>query len=151
MTAIPNVRELKTRSLFNREEQENAYYEGNLKDEKHIAFKQGFDIAVESVLNIFNNLEVFKDELSAAGINIDDIPHDSSYVNGENPWEKDGVPEITDVDHTALEYHTNAEKVCGTFRDIIAYWVEMDRNQIITSFLDEEFTKENKEKENSNG
>ncbi len=70
---IPNVREKTISSLYGNtkgsfENEENPYYEGNLKDRYNIEYLRGYDYIAENVIpNFFENLDVYDEELGEIG------------------------------------------------------------------------------------
>ncbi len=71
---IPNVREKTISSLYGNtkgsfENEENPYYEGNLKSEFDKEFLHGYDCLAEEMLPMFfDNIEMYEDELAEVGI-----------------------------------------------------------------------------------
>lgn len=112
MSYIPNVREKITTNPWTGEQEENAYYEGNLKDEYNIAVVRGFDFCVEeSIENFFDNLDNYKLE----------------FADAEPP-----LPSLELLDRQNPGF-INMLKEC------ILDWSEKWRDELVVSMLDSEF------------
>lgn len=76
MSYIPNVREKTIKPRFTGtkgafEEQENPYYEGNLKGDLNKEFVRGYDFLAEQIIPDFlANIYLYEDELAEVGIRL---------------------------------------------------------------------------------
>ena len=143
MTYIPNVREKKVTPLYegtrgaDKEPRDNAYYEGNLKDEKSVEFKEGFDYAVEAMLNLFNNLDTYASEFENIGLDTDLPENATKYVNGINVYHPEAeAEEATDLSLEEFEQLPKDVQVFATFKEVLNHWMEMERNEIVVSLIE---------------
>lgn len=123
MSYIPNTREKRNFSFKTGryDGEENGYRQEYLNEEDD-TFRRGFDYAVETVLNYFNNLDVFSDAFLKAELNLDRV--DTDAVVSDNMTDE----EIGHLNRDTL--------ILGTVHDTLADWLEMERNQFIVGLID---------------
>lgn len=141
MSYIPNVREKKVSTPFTKkgEETENAYYEGNIRYPQHNSFKEGFDYAIETMLSLFDNLEVYEEEFERIKLSTKPQQIDiySEYINGNNTYEHD-MAEATDLSYTAFSQLPKNIQTFATFKEVLNHWMEMSRNEMIVGLIETE-------------
>ena len=104
-------------SLFPDVRNDSDYNEKFL-NESDDAFIQGFDLALENVINLFaDNLDVYEDELTELCPEGHTIEPDEAFAKREDLYEI-----IKD----------NKEIICAVIKD----WMENERNSTVTSLLD---------------
>ncbi len=123
MSYIPNTREKRKYSFKTGryDGEENGYRQEYLNEEDD-AFRRGYDYAVETVLNYFNNLDAFSDAFLEAELNLDRV--DTDAVVSDCLTED----EVKNLSRDTL--------ILGTVHDTLADWLEMERNQFIVSLID---------------
>ena len=95
---------------------EDECYNERYLDEAEKDIIKGYDWAVERIDNMMDNLEVYQEDME---------------IDGE--------------DINLVRLLKNHEDVSQCFRDCIKHWMEMERNTIITSFIDNMTDKEYEE------
>ena len=113
---------------------EGLYNEKYLTD-KDKQFIQGFDKGVEAVLNMFCNLEVYQDELLDADFNVrkvDEMALTKQFDDCQTFDEKD-YECLPEEEFDKLDDRT---KLMCILMQSIADWAEGERNNIITSMID---------------
>ena len=123
MSYIPNTRE-KFKYNFKTgkyDGQENGYRQEYLND-RDKEFVKGFDYAVNTIMNYFRNLDVFSEEFLKAGINTHRIDTEAVVAD-----------DMSDEEIEALDEKTY---LLGTVHDSMSDWLEMERNELIVSCLD---------------
>lgn len=143
MSYIPDTRERFVTPLFeseNQERKENGYWHGFL-NEKDQEFVRGYDWANEmSVANFFNNLDVYGGEFEEIGIDVNEI---SEQLDGAVPfpfYNEDANPEdykdMDDFSEEEKERMNFATKLFLTMKSCLIDWIEMERDQLIVSMID---------------
>lgn len=90
---------------------DEVYNESNLND-RDKEFVKGFDFCAEnSVVNFFDNIDVYEDELDIPGEDIDIVK--------------------------IIENH---EEIKDALQECLSDWMEQTRNELITSMIDSDFT-----------
>lgn len=121
----------------------NPYWYGLLRD-KDETFLQGFDYNTRvGVDNLFDNLDVFRDDLEAIGIDVDDI--DENIVNGADDANNITMPDTADDreckwydDYTEEELSkmSHSTRVMLFMKYMLSYYIEMQRDELVTSMID---------------
>lgn len=122
----------------------NPYWYGLLQGEDK-EFCAGYDWNTEMVLNnLFDNLEIYEEELEKVGIKVDDIDFD--VVNGaydeanitfsEKADEREvkWFPDYTDAE---LKKMNKATKIMLTLKFIVNHYIEMERDELVTSMIED--------------
>ena len=160
MSYIPDARSLFTRTAYTERDEPtpfNAYWQG-LLDENGKNTLMGYDDAVRAVNCLFDNLNVYTDAIEAVfgeGF-LDEV--DVHKVNGISPFSGDLMSESSgDVDkdyHQIDEYSekefkkmTQATKVCLLLKYILNDWMEMERDEVNASLIENMDDKEHEENE----
>lgn len=120
MSYIPNVREKEING------RENPYYEGNL-NEDHKRLIDAYDKCVEDAENFFSNLDVFWEELSVARFNTMYVQHDLIRDCDIDKYTLDELVKMTPETKTVI-----------AFKAALLYWLEIQRNELAVSFLDDQ-------------
>lgn len=133
----------------------NPYWYGLLTGSDK-AFLQGFDWCItQAVNNLFDNLDVYVSELDEVGVNIDEV--DTDIVNGasletnitmntllsydtERPYK-----DYSDYSEKELEKMTDATRLLLQIKTIINHYVEMERDELVTSMIEKMSEEEHEE------
>lgn len=86
----------------------DEYYNQKYLDKYNNEFIAGYDFAVDNIDNLFNNLDIYIPEM---------------YVDDE--------------DINLCAFLENHPKIEGKFRECVKHWMEMERNMLITSMIDD--------------
>lgn len=115
----------------------NPYWGGLLEGEDR-EFVAGFDWNTSFGLNnMFDNLEIFEDELKSIGINVDEI--DKNIVNGadeDNPNDDREIKWFSDYTDEEISNMNYSTKVMLMFKYMTNLFVESERDELITSMID---------------
>ena len=127
MTMFANCREKLRKDAYpfhkGADDEPNPYWEGNLNDSNKDVIRYGFDIAAHEADTYFYNLEVgaLGSYLSSDELNI--IAKYMAEREDDEPI-PDDAPRLV--------------KIIMAIREGLADWLEMERNQYITSLLDDQ-------------
>ena len=123
MTYIPDCRNPKEINFKGEVIGENAYYEGNLSD-RDKEFVRGFDYCVDYAAdNFFDNLITYYDRDSY-------LIH---ILNEELPRE---LKDSYEVEIDGQTFTRDVETYKDLFRKQMLDWIEMQRDELITSMID---------------
>lgn len=103
----------------------DEYYNEKYLPEEDSQKILGYDLCVEKgIYNFFNNVDRFQSELSAVGINCDDVDFEFLQHNPD---------EITD---DMLSEINDSTKQMLALRNVMFQWAELQRNSIIVGCID---------------
>lgn len=131
MTYIPDVRNKYENKPYQKEKRLNAYWQKflNKSDKEFVA---GYDHCIEDVVsNLFNNLDVYENELNRAWFADDDdreYDFDYDFINDEKDFD-----EMTDEELSEIGRFNRVLKV---MKKIVLHWTEMERDQLVVSMID---------------
>ena len=124
------------------EKEINGYWYGLLQG-KDAEFIRGFDYnTVHAVNNLFDNLDVYATELAEAGIDVESI--DLNVVDGAPMFQNETFVEQDEREYKSFEEYTeeekkqmtNATKLLLIFKDMLNDYIEMQRDELVTSMID---------------
>ena len=116
----------------------NPYWFG-LLDETDKEFLRGYDYNTGNVVNnLFDNMDVYATEFDKIGIDVDDI--DEKIINGTDPFnevqdERD-CKLLDDYSVDELDKRSEATRVCLLMKSIINHYIEMNRDELVTSMIE---------------
>ncbi len=114
----------------------NPYWYGLLQG-RDKEFVTGFDFNTgEALNNLFDNLEVYEEELMSLGINVNDI--DTEIVNGSYDEDDEFRPckWYNEYSHRDLCSMNKATRLMLFIKYMINDYVEMERDNLITSLIE---------------
>lgn len=129
MSYIMNVREKDRTDFSGNKEGRNAYYEGYLDDDDS-ALAIGYDLAIEDMMTAFYNLMADEEDFSAAGFNVNDIQEEVLSDDEDNDKTLD---EYTVEERMKM---TKETKLVIAFRNFLSSYMELDRNELISSMIE---------------
>lgn len=111
-----------------------------LYNEKYInkenkEFVRGFDYALETILNMFSNLETYTNEFLDADFNIRKVNDGAVSKQYDDCLNKDEKAEETFTKEDFNKANQQTQLVT-TLMYCIADWHEMERNQLLVSMID---------------
>lgn len=126
MSYIPNVRREKDYNKFTGEERNepNPYYEGNLNAENK-QIKNGYDFACNSIKSFFSNISIYEDALQ-------------EFFNTENIDEEVLTASWEDLNEEEIEGLSSETAICLCIKDCLLHYMEINRNELVTSLLEEQ-------------
>lgn len=115
-------------------------YNAKYLNKEDKGFVAGFDAGVETVINFFNNLHIYMEDLLEADFNVKKVDETAvmkqyddcmSRLSDEDTEGKQDC--LSEEDFEKLNDRT---KLMCVLMYCIADWSEMERNSVITSFID---------------
>ena len=129
MSYTTSVREKERTDFLGNKEGRNAYYEGYLNDDDS-ALAIGYDLAIEDMMTAFYNLMADEEDFSAAGFNVNDIQEEVLSDDEDNDKALD---EYTVEERMKM---TKETKLVIAFRNFLSSYMELDRNELISSMIE---------------
>ena len=159
MSQIPSARQRFEEGSNNKI---NPYFQGVLsEDDQNILI--GYDSAIDSFNNLFCNLDVYEDEIARV-LGEDFLKSvDIDIINGMSPYpcEEDNIPfdinnpntdkvnknykDIRDISDEELSKMSSSTKILLLMNNLINHWLEMDRDELNASMIDDMDEEEHKE------
>ncbi len=135
---VPDTRAQYVLSAKGKDEK-NPYWDGNLTGDNK-KFIEGFDFALQTVLNMFDNLDNYYEDFVKCGLKSDKfINSNNQYVNGINLFVSEkSLPDITTLNSVEFDKLSKEEQIFGTLKYAINRWTEAERDSVITSLIDEQ-------------
>ena len=126
---IPEVREKTLKPLESKvdsKEQPNEYWEGYL-NENQSQFIVGYDYCTDAMMNMLDNLKIYKSLFDIAKINIENI--DMSIMDEDK--------NLDEYSEDELNRMTSETKILKAIQGAILKYAERERSELIVSMIDE--------------
>ena len=116
----------------------NPYWSGLLNDNDK-EYLSGFDYnTTNTVNNLFDNLDVYATEFEQIGLDVANI--DFTVINGTDPYndteDERECKVLDDYSDEDIETMSMETKVCLLMKSILNHYIEMERDELITSMIE---------------